>query len=47
MVYFITTLNASITQKKRAVFYKKRVEDVIKTFNSLVERQQDGEVSAI
>ena len=24
MAYFITTLNASITQKKRAVFYKKK-----------------------
>ena len=37
----------ALPRKKEQSFTKERVEDVIKTFNSLVERQQDGEVSAI
>ena len=49
MAYFITTaLNDSITLKKKEQSFKKgTVEDVIKTFKSLVERQQDEEVRAI
>lgn len=49
MAYFITTaLIVSITQKrKKQSFREETVEDFIKTFKSIVERQQDKEARAI
>ena len=48
MAYFITTaLIVSITQKKKQSFRKETVEDFIKTFKSILERQQDKEARAI